>query len=1329
MKLANGFGWAIAAAAMVAAPCAEGAFQVKQLYHVDDRTSDRANHFDVELAVYYEVTTAPDAQGSCLTYVIEGNGIDCSDNLDEGGNHRTLNGVYDIEQANHPMVVFDEGGWATVKAKLSEKDVLRVTGVFGPYDPMFVSSAPNGKDQRKTCSTDGLLTGMTFYVIERDPGIYEPTGYVYAGDDATADPNVSAYGMTKTEKLSASEPDPTVHMDENPRALPAGALLVQGEATGSSQTVFVVNMINYSKLSDAWGHLQEQLSAGGDITLTNDVVCDNQALGSLHVPGGVVVSLDLNGHTIDRALTNETANAMEDGGVFVVRSNGSLAISDSKGGGTITGGKTSGDGGGVLVESGGSFTMTGGTFAGNVAGGRGGAIHSEGALRVTGSAFVGNGAALGNAIHTDGTNVVINYNAFIGNGGASEEVIVCDDPPPSVPGSDASLEHPGFADNNWFGAFRSNFSSTPNDITDKWWFLRIEREIDDATGRYRLKAVPCLYSSTSWRALEVPDPADYRLPPITLNCFATSAAFDGATATNPATIRLSREGHASAAFEPQIAEGGYAYTVGVVVPGYESLSESLTFERTIAVNGGAPLSCEDVGDFAVAAFDGTNALPAAVLAGKAISVSLAGVAGAFSSTVSSNGTFALDLGNAVPNGTYGATFAIAGFKPAEAALEVRRTTTSVRIVKVWDDGSDRAGRRPSSVSFTLVGGSFVTNVVLDCSGGADRVETTVSGVPRYEGGSEIAYALVEDPVPGNYRAVVVDEGKVVPEIDAGPGVSLSLTVNDAQNVRIGEDEALCFAATLSGAEPVGTVNWSWNCGGDTITKQTDVDENGNSTLSYTYNEIKVLATAGEEYVMTATYRTNGVEAARARVPFGLLGDNPSVVFVEPALDDTFYVDEGIGFKVRGYLGRNSNSLTLKWQCAGTQLSDGYSAPADGTTEAELAFREAGDHRVKVTVADQDSKTGSATIVVHVVEPPEPIQSFSVTNSYAPPPVVSNVVARQRWPWNGLVDVDYEVGGDTDGLEARISFAASDGRSWVATNFLAGAEPSVEPGPHRATWDTAADGVTNVVAANVVATVCLEKSKYAELYLVTSAYTVSDDGTQILDRHEEPVDPANLPTRQTIEFGTEQIFKVIGAVPDAASPGSVLYSVVEDAEPVLATDADTIANAGFRVSVARTASAGDTATIQAVRHGVKSGAMTIAAVPYRSIFVCDGHMVLSDDGSKLYDPNWPDDLFTYADFLLGPNFSFGRFRGDDVPFQLVAVDTVQEKLVRIDVKDNPGDEDAKVLLSGANPECFTLNLAGSCVHINADATDGAKVCVRARYRGLESAPEGFIITAF
>lgn len=91
----------------------------------------------------------------------------------------------------------------------------------------------------------------------------------------------------------------------------------------------------------------------------------------------------------------------------------------------------------------------------------------------------------------------------------------------------------------------------------------------------------------------------------------------------------------------------------------------------------------------------------------------------------------------------------------------------------------------------------------------------------------------------------------------------------------------------------------------------------------------------------------------------------------------------------------------------------------------------------------------------------------------PPPVVSNVVARQRWPWNGLVDVDYEIGGYTAGLKVEIEFDEQGGlsRHWTATNFLAGAEPTLNLGRNRATWDAKAAGATNVVT-EVQATVKL-----------------------------------------------------------------------------------------------------------------------------------------------------------------------------------------------------------------------------------------------------------------
>ena len=95
-----------------------------------------------------------------------------------------------------------------------------------------------------------------------------------------------------------------------------------------------------------------------------------------------------------------------------------------------------------------------------------------------------------------------------------------------------------------------------------------------------------------------------------------------------------------------------------------------------------------------------------------------------------------------------------------------------------------------------------------------------------------------------------------------------------------------------------------------------------------------------------------------------------------------------------------------------------------------------------------------------------------------PPTVSNVSARQRWPWNGLVDIDYEVAGEAEGVVARISVTnAADGAFWTAASFLEGAEPSVGPGPCRATWNAPADGATNVVSSVLAATVSLVQTDW------------------------------------------------------------------------------------------------------------------------------------------------------------------------------------------------------------------------------------------------------------
>ncbi|MGO5028390.1 S-layer homology domain-containing protein [Candidatus Agathobaculum pullicola] len=112
-----------------------------------------------------------------------------------------------------------------------------------------------------------------------------------------------------------------------------------------------------------WSELQTAFMNGGDIQLTTDITAGDSD-SALTVPSRKTVTLDLNGHTIDRKLTSLAAKA----GGNVIKVSGTLIINDSAGKGTITGGNCSSSqflAGAVCVLSDGSFTLNGGSICGN----------------------------------------------------------------------------------------------------------------------------------------------------------------------------------------------------------------------------------------------------------------------------------------------------------------------------------------------------------------------------------------------------------------------------------------------------------------------------------------------------------------------------------------------------------------------------------------------------------------------------------------------------------------------------------------------------------------------------------------------------------------------------------------------------------------------------------------------------------------------------------------------------------------------------------------------------------------------------------------------------
>lgn len=177
--------------------------------------------------------------------------------------------------------------------------------------------------------------------------------------------------------------------------------------------------------STSFGTFAEALAAvnttaGGTITLLTNIDGNNAVFkdASSHpqpitFTGGAKASpivLDLNGHTIDRAL----GTAQEDGTVISV--SGALMLKDSTGRGKITGGNNNNRtnsgtwGGGVCVQGGAFFTMEGGNISCNLSeiGGGGVYVCNDGSFTMTGGTIGGSDVNDANKDKIGGGGVFVN---------------------------------------------------------------------------------------------------------------------------------------------------------------------------------------------------------------------------------------------------------------------------------------------------------------------------------------------------------------------------------------------------------------------------------------------------------------------------------------------------------------------------------------------------------------------------------------------------------------------------------------------------------------------------------------------------------------------------------------------------------------------------------------------------------------------------------------------------------------------------------------------------------------------------------------------------------
>lgn len=171
-----------------------------------------------------------------------------------------------------------------------------------------------------------------------------------------------------------------------------------------------------------WSSLRELIASdfvGDTLTLDKDYTAQSGDT-ALAISEGKTLTLDLNGHTLDRHLNRATS------GGNAVTNRGTLTIIDSSEDktGTITGAYNDGSGGGILNY--GEFTLDSGNITGNLAEYGGGGIFNKGTATVNGGSITGNTASgqgkNGGGIWTDNSltisgGTIQGNNARTGNGG------------------------------------------------------------------------------------------------------------------------------------------------------------------------------------------------------------------------------------------------------------------------------------------------------------------------------------------------------------------------------------------------------------------------------------------------------------------------------------------------------------------------------------------------------------------------------------------------------------------------------------------------------------------------------------------------------------------------------------------------------------------------------------------------------------------------------------------------------------------------------------------------------------------------------------------------
>ena len=227
-------------------------------------------------------------------------------------------------------------------------------------------------------------------------------------------------------------------MHDYNRVFPAGIISDNSLLDGGALTFWTGSITD-------WQNLQMAINSaldGAVIKLDQSVDASYTSDAALHVDSSKNITIDLNGNTINRSLLDRDVSVYGNNG-YVIRNEGTLTITDSVGGGTITGGNCKGDAGGILNT--GTLTLNGVKVSGNQATGSGGGIHNTGTLTINDGSIIASNAAdyHGGGVYNMGT-LTLNGGSITGNtagrqgGGILQNGVMNISGAPVVSGSSAS---------------------------------------------------------------------------------------------------------------------------------------------------------------------------------------------------------------------------------------------------------------------------------------------------------------------------------------------------------------------------------------------------------------------------------------------------------------------------------------------------------------------------------------------------------------------------------------------------------------------------------------------------------------------------------------------------------------------------------------------------------------------------------------------------------------------------------------------------------------------------------------------------------------------------